>query len=1224
MLRENWMKSWIGRSAWLLILALAATTAIAYAQTVPSVVVSQQTTVAATGLTNAGKVVQDTCGNLYELEDTTGLLEIPAGGGAAITLANYTGVSNAGDGTSGGLAIDSNNNLYVDSKWNGYVWQIPSTNCVPNPGAAVKYANAGSGLGNTWGFYWYDPGDIAVNAAGTVFIAANSASNTIIALTSLQVPYLILAPNSLAQVESIAADAAGDVFFTLKGSGDVYEITVANYGTTSPTVLASGLSTALGLSFDAAGNLFVGDSQAGSIYEIPYNSAASALDGSSMFLVASGVPLGTPLTVGIGANSVFYSNNGSSIYQQVLGAASFGSVAVGSSGTATADVAFNAAVTPATIGFVTSGGVFAPAAGGTCAAATAYTAGSSCTVDASFAPAAPGLATGALVLADSHGAPLATANLSGTGLGAGLTIDPGTVSAIGTGYKTPMSVALDVAGDLFIADSGAGKVWEIAAGSATPVSIGNGLSSPEGVAVDGTGDLYIADTGNSRIVEIPVVNGALSASSQTTVLSGSASIAGNALSKPAGLSVDVQGNLYIADTGNNRIVYLPYNGGWDPANAITLGSGWSAPLATTVTASGLIYIADSGSGKIYSLPYASSALGQAVVATGFSNPSALATDAAGDLFVVDQGNMKVMRIPNVAGSLAIGSSANVSFGIENPYGLAIDSVGNLYVSDNVNAAAYMLARTQTTLSFGNLNPGTTSSPASVQVESSGNQALTLGSPYYVATGSTNGFTLDTSETNACSDGDSLAVGLNCVVEATFAPPTGGTFSDVLTLSSSASNTAAPQVTLAGTGEAVQATATTLTVTAPSGTPYYGEAIALSASVTSDVGTPTGTVALMVDGSQVATSTLNNGTVTFALSNGLAGGSHALQAVYQGATTTTIVYAGSDSAIDTIVVGQVATATSISFATANLNPSSQPAGSALMLTATVISTFAGIPTGTVTFTITDSGGTTVTPSAPLMAASGGVFQATYSYTPSSPATGVAFDVVAVSASYGGDGNFNGSSSAVQSFDVAPASGSVVLTTSGTLIDAAVGSSSSVTFTNTSYGGWQGVVGYQCVASSLPANAICVFSPGQVSVMASTPGVNNPPVTTQLTVVINNPPNSPAQSSMLWWLGGLSGLLLFRMRRRIMRGAWGTVAMVIGIALLAISASGLTACNSGGVQFSSPKGTSTITVVASIDPYVSPMVSPPVTQACGIDPTTNAGSPALAPCSQPSFQITLDVE
>lgn len=65
MLRENWMKSWIGRSAWLLILALAATTAIAYAQTVPSVVVSQQTTVAATGLTNAGKVVQDTCGNLY-------------------------------------------------------------------------------------------------------------------------------------------------------------------------------------------------------------------------------------------------------------------------------------------------------------------------------------------------------------------------------------------------------------------------------------------------------------------------------------------------------------------------------------------------------------------------------------------------------------------------------------------------------------------------------------------------------------------------------------------------------------------------------------------------------------------------------------------------------------------------------------------------------------------------------------------------------------------------------------------------------------------------------------------------------------------------------------------------------------------------------------------------------------------------------------------------------
>jgi len=293
----------MGRWAWLLIPALAAVTGIAAAQTVPSVVVSQQTAVAATGLSNAGKVVQDTCGNLYELEDGGNLLEIPGNGGAAIYLANYGG--SYADGQSGGLAIDSSNNLYVDNKWNGKIERIPSTNCVPNPSGVSDYANAGSSLGNTWGFYWYDPGDIAVNSAGTVFIATNNCCdpNAIIGETSAGAALLITTPTSLAQVESVAADAAGDVFFTVHGSGNVYEVTVANYGISSPTVVASGLTNALGLSFDAGGDLFVGDSGAGSIYEIPYDWATSALAPGSMFLVATGLPLGNPLAAGLGANS---------------------------------------------------------------------------------------------------------------------------------------------------------------------------------------------------------------------------------------------------------------------------------------------------------------------------------------------------------------------------------------------------------------------------------------------------------------------------------------------------------------------------------------------------------------------------------------------------------------------------------------------------------------------------------------------------------------------------------------------------------------------------------------------------------------------------------------------------------------------------------------------------------------------------------------------------------
>jgi hypothetical protein len=148
------------------------------------------------------------------------------------------------------------------------------------------------------------------------------------------------------------------------------------------------------------------------------------------------------------------------------------------------------------------------------------------------------------------------------------------------------------------------------------------------------------------------------------------------------------------------------------------------------------------------------------------------------------------------------------------------------------------------------------------------------------------------------------------------------------------------------------------------------------------------------------------------------------------------------------------------------------------------------------------------------------------------------------------------------------------------------------------------------------------------MANTAATSYPPATTHLQVVVNNPPNSPLQSSILWWLGGLTGLFLFWTRRRLVRGAWGKVTMLIGMVLLAVSASGLMACNNG-VQFPTPAGSSTITVIASSDPYAlnsNGSVNTGETQPCGIIPGSNppAESPTLAPCTQPTFQIALTVQ
>ena len=67
-----------------------------------------------------------------------------------------------------------------------------------------------------------------------------------------------------------------------------------------------------------------------------------------------------------------------------------------------------------------------------------------------------------------------------------------------------------------------------------------GLSSPTGIVQDSSGNLFIADTGNNRVVKAPWT--------------------GSGLSAPEAVAVDPSGNVYIADTGNNRIVKVPWTG----------------------------------------------------------------------------------------------------------------------------------------------------------------------------------------------------------------------------------------------------------------------------------------------------------------------------------------------------------------------------------------------------------------------------------------------------------------------------------------------------------------------------------------------------------------------------------------------------------------------------------------------------------------------------------------
>src|SRR5258708_4257856 len=91
---------------------------------------------------------------------------------------------------------------------------------------------------------------------------------------------------------------------------------------------------------------------------------------------------------------------------------------------------------------------------------------------------------------------------------------------VGSGFPSPYGVAVDGAGNVFVADHGSSAVKESVGGGGAVSSssqvntVGSGFNQPYGVAVDGAGDVFVADSRNNAVEEIVAVNGVASSSSQ--------------------------------------------------------------------------------------------------------------------------------------------------------------------------------------------------------------------------------------------------------------------------------------------------------------------------------------------------------------------------------------------------------------------------------------------------------------------------------------------------------------------------------------------------------------------------------------------------------------------------------------------------------------------------------------------------------------------------------------
>jgi sugar lactone lactonase YvrE len=693
------------------------------------------------------------------------IIKIVAGNGTDAYSGDGGPATNASLNIPSGMALDLAGNLYVADTGNNRIRKV-DTNGIINTFAGNGIPGY-SGDGHAAMLATMNaPIGVALDGAGNMYIGDQNNNVVREVDTNLTISTLVTGLNGPA---GVAVDRAGNLFIA-----DEYNDRIIRDDTNGIISVVTTSYDAYGVAVDAAGNVYIADGSSGTVREAnfagqpilplttvstnnagdysvvianPYGSVTSAVAVLTIVLPASILIQPSSQLVLAGSNATlsvtaagtpplyysWYCNTTNLLQNGTNSSFMVPNMSASNSGQYT--VVITNAWSSVTSSVATLAVVYPPSVS-TQPTSQTNQAGS----DVTFTVAVDG--TGPFTYLWQFNGTNFPKNIITTvaGNGGALNVGDGG-AATNANLHYPQAVATDPAGNLFIADTFHDRIRKVHANGIITTVAGNGfagfsgeggaatlamLDNPWGVALDGSGDFYIADCDNQRVRRVDtngmittVAGNGYDAGTGYGGYSGDGGAATNAeLSFPQGVAVDVNGNLFFADSYNNRIRKVDTNGIITTVagngNGTYAGDGGAAtnaslcnPQAVALDAVGNLYIADANNNVIRRVDTSgiittvagngvSGYAGDGGLATNasLSSPRGVALDLAGNLFVGDYNNNRVRKVDtngvittvagNGSGSYAGDGGAPTNASLNAPSGVTCDTTGNLYIADANN------------------------------------------------------------------------------------------------------------------------------------------------------------------------------------------------------------------------------------------------------------------------------------------------------------------------------------------------------------------------------------------------------------------------------------------------------------------------------------------------------------------------------------------------------------